>query len=135
MILAPLSVAEELKVVKAAHQGWLQPSAVEAKLREHDSAHQAELKSRQDEISRLKDELAKARAEKATVENEERRLRAEEQKTAEETEQRANSVEKQLDQLKTKPAQWLSELRWIDQQLSRKFILYLVISRLPGVSY
>ena len=46
-----------------------------------------------------------------------------------ETNERADAVEKHLDKLKAKPAQWLSELRWIDEQLSSKFLHFFC---LPG---
>ena len=63
-----------------------------------------------------------------TALEDEKRLRAGEHKELKETSNRADAVEKQLDQLKAKPAEWLSELQWIDHQLSSKFLHFLCLS-------
>ena len=120
-----------MKELKVSHQTCLLPAQVEAQLRDRDAARQAESQKYQDEIKQLKLELAKARKANTGLEaalKEEKRLQAKEQKEMKETNERADAVEKQLDNLKAKPAQWLSELRWIDSQLSSKFLLFPCLS-------
>ena len=73
----------------------------------------------------MKLELEQTKKAKADVESawaEERQLQAEEmrelrEKLAEDS-ARANSLEKQMDALKVKPNEWLSELKWINEKLS-----------------
>ena len=65
-----------------------------------------------------------------TALEDEKRLRAGDQKEMKETSEWADAVEKQLDLLKAKPAEWLSKLRWIDEQLSSTF---LHLPCLPGL--
>ena len=120
-----------MKDLKSAHQNFLLPAQVEAQHRDRDAARQAEYQKYQDEMKQLKLELAKARKANTGLETtlkEEKHLRAEEQKGMKETNERDDAVEKQLDKLKAKPAQWLSELRWIDEQLSSKFLHFPCLS-------
>ena len=67
---------------------------------------------------------------------EEKKLRVEEtrkiQETLTETEQRAHSVEQRFEELKAKPAQWLTELQWINNEMASKFLLtFIPMSRPP----
>ena len=92
------------------------------------SAHQAALHKEKDELSRVKLELEQTKKAKADAESawaEERQLRAEEireiqQKLTEDT-TRADALEKQVDVLKSKPNEWLRELKWINDKLSGEF--------------
>ena len=125
--------ADELKIAKAAHQSCVPSSTLDSRLKEREDAHQAALQKERDDLSRVKLELENARKEKAAAETalaEERNLRAVEtqklKETLDETEQRATSVEQQLDELKAKPAQWLSELQWVNDQLSSEFCLTFI---------
>ena len=65
-----------------------------------------------------------------TALEDEKRLRAGEQKELQEATERADSVEKQLDRLKAKPAEWLSDLQWIHRELSSKFLQFLCLPSL-----
>ena len=125
--------ADELKLAKAAHQSCVPSSTLDSRLKEREDAHQAALQKERDDLSRVKLELEKMRSEKVAAETalaEERKLRAVEtqklKETLDETEQRADSVEQQLDELKLKPAQWLSELQWVNDQMASKFPLSFI---------
>ena len=92
------------------------------------SSHQAALQKEKDELSRVKLELEQTKKSKADAESmwaEERQLRAEEMRELREKldkdSARANSLEKQMDALKVKPNEWLSELKWINEKLSGEF--------------
>ena len=89
------------------------------------SSHQAALQKEQDKLSRVKLELEQVKKAKDDAESvlaEERKLRAKEikelQKKLTEDTARADSLEKQMDALKVKPNEWLSELKWINDKLS-----------------
>ena len=87
---------------------------MEAQQRDLETARQAKSQKHQAEIKKLKLELAKAHktsSELKTALEDEKRLRGGEQKELQEANERADSVEKQLDQLKTKPVEWLSDLQ------------------------
>ena len=85
----------------------------------------------------MKLELERLRNEKSAAETalaEERKLRAAEtlklKETLTETEQRAISVEQRFEELKTKPAQWLTELQWMNNEMASTFLLtFIPISR------
>ena len=89
---------------------------------------QAALQKEKDELSRVKLELEQTKKAKADAESawaEELQLQAERMRELREklTEDsaRASALEKQVDSLKTKPNEWLSELRWINQNMSGEF--------------
>ena len=133
LLLTRLPVAEEVRDLKLAHQNCLLPAQVEARQQDLETARQAESQKHQAEITKLKLDLAEARktnAELGTALETEKRLRAEEQKELRETSERADSVEKQLDRLKAKPAEWLSDLQWIHHELSSKFVPSLCLPSL-----
>ena len=127
MLTSALVVAE-LKIAKAAHQNCVPSSTLDSRLKEREDAHQVALQKERDELSRVKLELEKVRNKKSAAETalaEERKFRAAEtlklKETLTETDQRAISVEQQLDELKAKPAQWLSELQFINAEMASKF--------------
>ena len=87
------------------------------------SSHQAALQKEKDELARVKSELEqlkKAKADMETTLTKELRLQAERMKEVQdkldEDSARADSLEKQVESLKAKPAEWLSDLRWIDRK-------------------
>ena len=89
------------------------------------SSHQAALQKEKNELARVKLELEqvkKAKADMETAMTEEQQLQARRLKEVQdrltEDSARANSLEKQVESLKAKPAEWLSELRWINGQMA-----------------
>ena len=89
------------------------------------SSHQAALQKEKNELARVKLELEqvkKAKADMETAWTEELQLQAgrmkEVQDKLDEDSARANALEKQVESLKAKPAEWLSDLRWINGQMA-----------------
>ena len=89
------------------------------------SSHQAALQKEKDELARVKLELEQVKKAKVDMEaalTEELKLQAgrmkEIQAKLDEDSARAESLEKQVDSLKAKPAEWLSDLRWINGQMA-----------------
>ena len=85
------------------------------------SSHQAALRKEKDELARVKLELEQVKKAKADMEatfTAELKLQAgrmkEVQDKLDEDSARAESLEKQVDSLKAKPTEWLSDLRWIN---------------------
>ena len=127
-LLTSALVADELKIAKAAHQDCVPSSTLDSRLKEREDAHQIALQKERDELSRVKLELEKMRKEKTAAETalaEERKLRAAEtlklKETLTKTEERATSVEQRFEELKAKPAQWLTELQWINNEMVVSF--------------
>ena len=89
------------------------------------SSHQATLQKEKDELSRVRlelEQIKKAKADAETTWAEELQLQAERmkelQENLDEDSARANTLENQVESLKTKPNEWVSELRWINNQMS-----------------
>ena len=59
---------EELETVKAAHQNYVTPSALDDQIKQREVSHKAELQREQDEVSRLKIELEKSQSQKSEAE-------------------------------------------------------------------
>ena len=96
------------------------------------SSVQAALQKQKDELKRVKLELEQVKKAKADMETgltEELRLQAgrlkEVQDKLDEDSARATSLEKQVETLKAKPAEWLSELRWINDQMAGESSLWV----------
>ena len=71
------------------------------------------------------EQTKKAKADAESAWAEERQLQAEgmrelREKLADDS-ARASALEKQVDTLKTKPNEWLSELKWINEKMSGEF--------------
>ena len=87
--------------------------------------HQAALQKEKNELARVKlelEQLKKAKADMEATWAEELRLQAgrmkELQDKLDEDSARANALENQVESLKAKPKEWLSELRWINGQMA-----------------
>ena len=88
------------------------------------SSHQAALQKEKNELSRVNLELEQTKKAKADAESawaEERRLQVEGMRELRENlaedSARASTLEKQVDALKTKPNEWLSELKFSSRVL------------------
>ena len=92
------------------------------------SSHQAALQKEKNELARVKlelEQLKKAKADMEATWAEGMRLQARRMKEIpdklDEDSARANALENQVESLKAKPAEWLSELRWINGQMAGEF--------------
>ena len=96
------------------------------------SSHRAALQKQKDELARVKLELEqvkKAKADMETALTEELRLQAgrmkEVQDKLDEDSAHATWLEKQVETLKAKPAECLSDLRWINDQMAGESSLWV----------
>ena len=96
------------------------------------SSVQAVFQKKKDELARVKLELEQVKKAKTVMETElteELRLQAgrlkEVQDKLDEDSARAASLEQQVENLKAKPAEWLRELRWINEQMAGESSLWV----------
>ena len=96
------------------------------------SSHQAALQKERNELARVKlerEQVKKAKTVMETELTEELRLQAgrmkEVQDKLDEDSARATSLEQQVETLKAKPAEWLRELRWINEQMAGESSLWV----------
>ena len=113
--------AEDFDEWKAAHTDCVTRSSV-----------QAVFQKKKDELARVKLELEQVKKAKTVMETElteELRLQAgrlkEVQDKLDEDSARATSLEQQVETLKAKPAEWLRELRWINEQMAGESSLWV----------
>ena len=97
------------------------------------SSHQAALREEKDELARVKLELEqvkKAKADMETAMTQELQLQAgrlkEVQDKLNEDSACANALEKQVESLKAKPTEWLSDLRWINGQMAGESSIWVL---------
>ena len=97
------------------------------------SSHQAALQKEKDELARVKlelEQIKKAKADAETTWAEELQLQAERmrelQEKLNEDSARASALEKQVESLKAKPAEWLSDLRWINGQMAGESSIWVL---------
>lgn len=115
--------------MKRLHESCMPSSTFVARLKHRDELHEAALQRRQDELDRVKRELEQAKEEKAAAES----ALQEKTRLLTEMEDRAQLAETRLEELRVKPAQWLVELRFLNQEMSgnplaRFLSLYLQLS-------
>ena len=100
--------------MKSAHQHCVPSSTLETRLKQCEDSHQVALKKEQDELNRVKLELEQVKKEKADAES----ALTEKTQSLTEAEDRAKLAESRLEELRVKPAEWLAELKLINQEMS-----------------
>ena len=100
--------------MKSAHQHCVPSSTLENRLKQCEDLHQVALQKEREELNRVKLELEQVKKEKADVES----ALTEKTQSLTEAEDRAKLAESRLEELRVKPAEWLAELKLINQEMS-----------------
>ena len=100
--------------MKSTHQSCVPSATLESRLKQCEDSHQVALQKEREELNRVKLELEQVKKEKADAES----ALTEKTQSLTEAEDRAKLAESRLEELRVKPAEWLAELKLINQEMS-----------------